>query len=106
MMNRTQHEVTLTPHASRRSQQRAIRPEVVDQVLEWGRVILQPQGRTAYFLGRRDVARLKRQGVDVSAAESVAVVTRDNAVLTVIRTTDLTRLRTYQADQGRQRRAA
>ncbi len=84
-----------TPHAERRSRQRRIPPAVVETVLQWGREIRQPDGRYAYFVGRRDLKRAARSGVDVHEALSVAVITKETGVITVIRTQDVSKLRRF-----------
>ena len=88
-------ELHWTPHAERRSRQRRIPPAIVETVLQWGREIRQPDGRCAYFVGRRDLKRAARNGVDLHDALSVAVITKETGVITVIRTQNVARLRRY-----------
>lgn len=73
-------------HASRRMQQRAIPPLAVDAAIGWGRPIRQVEGRTAFFLGEREVSRARKQGEDVRTFEGTAVVVgRDGGLITVLR---------------------
>ena len=86
--------VGYTPHARRRMQQRALADDLVRMVLQHGRAFRQPGGRCAWFVGDQDVRRAAEAGTDLSAARNVAVVVgRDGVVITVVRTSDLRRLR-------------
>lgn len=82
-------------HAIRRARQRAVPLDVVERVIRFGRVLRQPGGVMAYFVGRRDIERAKKRGIDLTMANSVAVVMRDDFVVTVIRSADLARLRRH-----------
>ena len=46
--------ITLSLHASQRSHQRAVGRLAIEACVSWGHPIRQPQGRTAFHLGRRD----------------------------------------------------
>lgn len=85
---------SISSHASRRKQQRAITDSQLDLVLDWGRQWRQPGGRTAFFLGRRDVRLASNRGVDLRDALHVAAVVADNGlVITTIKSADARRLR-------------
>jgi hypothetical protein len=81
-------------HARRRCRQRAVRREAIAAALDWGRPIHQRGGRTAWFLGRREVEHAAREGIDLSSHEGTSVVTgRDGGIITVIRCHDPRRMK-------------
>ena len=88
----------LTRHASQRMQQRALSPDVLREVLAFGREA-HVRGTIIYAIGRKEVEYLRREGVDVSDARDVHVVcSEDGVVLTTYRNADFRSLR-----PGRQR---
>ncbi len=92
----------LTRHAQGRASARRISPSLIDAVLVWGRE-LRLRGAWVYVVGRRDVWRAAREGVDVTALEGVHVVCSDDgAVLTVYRNRDPDPMRNHP---GRRRAA-
>lgn len=93
--NRGQQTATaLSPHANGRLQHRAITLAQLNLVLDWGRQWRQPGGRTAFFLGRRDIRLARERGIDLSGALHVAaVVADDGVVITAIKSGDARRLR-------------
>jgi hypothetical protein len=91
-----------TRHAQRRASARRISPALIDAVLVWGRE-LRLRGAWVYVVGRRDIWRAAREGVDVAALEGVHVVCSDDgAVLTVYRNRDPDLMRNHP---GRRRTA-
>ena len=92
-----------SPHATLRRAQRRVSGSHIAVALDWGTPIRQPDGRVAYHLGRRDVARAVAAGVAVPpGAAGVSVIeARDGTVVTVLRSPDRHRLRTF----GRRPRA-
>lgn len=92
-------------HAQTRQQGRAVSDGVIHMVLEWGRAIRQVDGRVAYFVGRTEIARAAKDGVDLAAADGVAaVVASDGGIVTVIRTDDVRRLRLYAVSSAKSNR--
>jgi hypothetical protein len=79
----------LTPHARLRMQQRGIRPEAVEALLDFGRArYLHKDGREVVFFDKRAKARLGRQRPDaLREAERLvrthAVMGPDGVVITV-----------------------
>lgn len=85
-----------TKHAETRQRQRAVSDADLEAVLDWGRPYRQPFGRVVTFLGKRDVARAQELGVDVGTARGVAVVVAgDGAIVTMVRSSDVRRLRRW-----------
>lgn len=77
----------LTEHARLRQQHRCVPQEHLELIVDWGRSWRQPGGRMAFFVGRREVALAKAQGIDLSAVRHTAAVLADEAiVVTVIKT--------------------
>ena len=82
----------LTKHARERMLRR-LPPIVVRHVVEYGRVVF-VRGATIYAVGRKEVARFRREGVDLATGEGVQVVcSNDGAVMTVHRNHDFRGLR-------------
>lgn len=80
-------------HAERRMAQRSICRQDIEQAIAWGWHSFQPGGREVYHLGRREVLRARRQGVDLSRALNVAVVLcTQGFIVTVLRSPDRHRL--------------
>ena len=76
----------VTQHAWDRMCGRRLNGQTIDAVLSYGRVI-HVRGAAIYAIGRKEVERLGRSGVDVAEYEGVQVVcTPDSsAILTVYR---------------------
>jgi hypothetical protein len=92
----TANQEAWTAHASERAAQRAVRPEAVATALTWGTEFPQPFGRTAYFLDAAAISRAARAGDDVARWANTPVVAGDDGgVITVIRTTDVQRLKQF-----------
>jgi hypothetical protein len=83
-------------HSRVRKAQRAISDEQAQFALKWGAAIRQPNGRTAYHVGRDSIDDATIAGVPIpDRVEGVTVVVAsDNTVVTTVRTTDRRRLRT------------
>jgi hypothetical protein len=78
----------LTPHARTRMQQRGIRSEMLEALLDYGREVHVPGGRGLVFFDKRARARLAKAGcVPEAQAErlcrSYAVLASDGIVITV-----------------------
>ena len=85
-----------TTHASERSAQRAVRPEAVAAALTWGTEFPQARGRTAYFVDAAAMGRAASAGDDIGRwANTAVVVGGDGSVITMIRTTDVQRLKQF-----------
>lgn len=74
-------------HAEMRAAQRHVSEEHIEFAIAWGHAILQPKGRTAFHVGRREAKRARLDGIAMpSRAQGVAVVMApDGARVTVIR---------------------
>lgn len=79
----------ITQHAWTRMGGRGLNCHTIDTVLSYGRVI-HVRGAAIHVIGRKEVERLARSGVDVGGCEGVQVVcTPDgSAILTVYRNSD------------------
>jgi hypothetical protein len=78
----------LTPHARARMQQRGIRPEIVQVLLDFGREVHVPGGRDLVFFDKRARARLAKAGLARGPqaerlCKSYAVLSADGVVITV-----------------------
>ena len=80
---------TVTQHAWARMCGRRLNGQTVDAVLSYGRVI-HVRGAAIYAIGRKEVERFGRSGLDLTKYEGVQVVcTPDrSAILTVYRNSD------------------
>lgn len=98
---------TFSTHAQRRAAQRFIGDETVELVLEWGAPLRQPGGRVAWFLGDREAAAARADGVSVPerAIGVAVVVAADGGVVTVLKSHDRKRLAAH-GRSGRRRRAS
>lgn len=84
-------------HASARKQQRAVSSGHIALVLQWGRQIRQRGGRTAWFVGSKEVKAAAKFGVRLDPVENLAVVLADDgAIVTVVRSSDVARLRRWR----------
>ena len=78
--------LSFSPHALRRSAQRAIDLSAIPCALLWGREIPQWDGRTAFHVGHREVQQARAAGVRIDEHRDTAVVVaRDGTVVTVMR---------------------
>ncbi len=79
----------ITQHAWTRMSGRGLNGQTIDTVLSYGRVI-HVRGAAIHVIGRKEVEKLARSGVDVGGCEGVQVVcTPDgSAILTVYRNSD------------------
>lgn len=96
-MQTTTHSVAptyaLTHHALNRMDARRLSPHAVRHVLQYGRASW-TRGARVYAIGRKEVARHRRYGLDLTPYEGVHVVTTaEGAILTVYRNHDLRGLR-------------
>jgi hypothetical protein len=83
----------LTKHFIRRMDSRRIRPQAVTATLEFGRTV-HTRSATIRVIGRKEVGKWRRQGIDLSAYEGVQVVcSPDGTALTTYRNRDLCGLR-------------
>jgi hypothetical protein len=77
----------LTPHARTRMQQRGIRPEAIEALLDFGREVRAGRGRDLVFFDKRARARLARAGVRGAEidrmSDSYAILGADGKVITV-----------------------
>ncbi|NOU32092.1 MAG: DUF4258 domain-containing protein [Polyangiaceae bacterium] len=84
---------SLTKHARARMTTRAISRIAVEAALEFGRCI-EIRGAQIFAIGRREVERFRREGVELGDFEGTqVVVTGGGAVLTVYRNSDFRGLR-------------
>ena len=83
----------MTEHAARRSQQRATCEEAIEATISYGMEYRQP-GRTAFYLGWRQVEAALRHGLNLQRFErTVVVLADDGAIVTVIRASHTRRIR-------------
>lgn len=77
--------LTLTHHAKERMAVRGLRLDALDAVLTYGRVVY-TRGADIYAIGRKEIARYAREGVDLAAYDGIqVVVTSDGIILTIYR---------------------
>lgn len=82
---RTPGTPVLTRHASIRLDARRLSSTAVDAVLDFGRIV-RARDAEIFFVGRREVARYAREGIDLRPFEGVHVVCAPQGqVLTVYR---------------------
>ena len=88
------HPITmLTKHAKRRMEARRLPEDAVNAALDHGRIV-HARGAEIYAIGRNEIARCRREGVDLSAYEGVQVVcSPDGTVLTVYKNRNFRGLR-------------
>lgn len=98
-------ESRLTQHATLRMTHRGIDSEVIESVIEFGRVVF-TRGAMIHAIGRKEVERYrKEENIDLSDCEGVQVVcSTEGSVLTVYRNHDFRGLRTGLG-RGRKRPA-
>ncbi len=80
-------------HALKRMSERGITIEGVFQAMSFGRIFYR-RGATTYVIGKKEVERCERDGVDLQEYEGIHVlVGRNGDVMTVYRNRTLSRLR-------------
>jgi hypothetical protein len=90
-------------HAVDRMSRRRIAPDLAQTVVALGREI-HTRGATVYFIGRHEVEREKRTGIDLRSLEGLCVVcSREGTVLTVYRNRQLRGLRRCQRGRNYRR---
>lgn len=94
-----------TLHALARMGGRGIDRDAVQAALDYGRVV-HIRGAEIHALGRKEVARLAKQDIDVAEHEGVQVVcSHDGKVVTVYRNHDFSGLRAFRVRRRRNRAA-
>ena len=84
---------SLTKHALSRMSTRAISRPAIEAALEFGRCV-EIRGAQIFAIGRREVARFRREGIELACFEGMQVVVMDGgAVVTVYRNRDFKGLR-------------
>ncbi len=96
-MNRAQRRrvrgKAVTDHAQKRMTGRRISPEALEAVLTYGREVY-VRGAQVFAIGRKEVERYQRDGIDLSAYEGIQVVCSvDDTVMTTYRNHDFRGLR-------------
>ena len=90
------HSLLLTYHAHRRMAARRLSSETVTAVLTFGRSI-HARGAEIRVIGRKEIARYRPQGVDLTPFEGVQLVcAQDGTIITMYRNRDLRRLRPHK----------
>ena len=91
--HRTEGRFTLTNHAKERMAKRGLRSDAIDAALAYGRVVY-VRGADIYAIGRKEIARYAKEGIDLSAYDGVQIVgTADGTILTVYRNRSFNGLR-------------
>lgn len=91
--NGVSQHFAFTKHARERMSQRAIRGEAIAAALTYGRVIY-IRGAYISAIGRKEVERYAREGIDLAAYEGTQVVVHPSGnILTVYRNRDFRGLR-------------
>ena len=90
-------QMSWSPHAWQRAVQRGIGDDAIFAVVRWGREVMQSHGRRAFFIGKKEVEEAFYQGQDLSTYRNIAVVlSRDDALVTVIRARSVRRVKARQ----------
>lgn len=80
--------VALTNHVVERMHERGLVQEAIAAAIEYGRAVY-TRGAVIYALGRQEVKRLYRKGLDLARFEGTQVVcSEDGAVITAYRNRD------------------
>lgn len=81
---------TCTRHALKRMNHRGVRADSITAAIHYGRIIYR-RNAVYHVVGRKEVARYRKQGVDLSATQGIHVVcdSRSHTVLTVYRNQSL-----------------
>lgn len=78
----------LTRHAWERMGGRGFSPEMIRKVLEFGRE-KHVRGATIYAVGRKEISRLEKKGIDLNSLDGMQVVcSEEGAVITAYRNRD------------------
>lgn len=77
----------LTRHARERMKLRGIGEQGIDLAFHFGRIVF-TRGAVVYAIGRKEVARARERGLDLTAMEGLQVVCADGHVLTTYRNRD------------------
>lgn len=109
-MNRAQRRrvrgKAVTDHARKRMTGRRISPEALEAVLTYGREVY-VRGAQVYAIGKKEVERYQRDGIDLSAYEGIQVVCSvDDTVMTTYRNHDFRGLRPRSRNNYYRREAA
>lgn len=93
-------DFSLSHHAIRRMSQRAINPAQVQLALEYGRLI-HSRHATFYVIGKKEVQRQGKKGMDLRLMEGLQVVVNEktNLVMTVYKNKDLRQIRPQRRRQ-------
>ena len=85
----------LSHHARKRASQRSIKTTHIEYTLSWGTIIRQKEGRLAYHMGKKDwkLACKKGHPIPESVIGVIVIVTKDNVLVTVARSTNRIRLK-------------
>ncbi|MBX3400763.1 MAG: DUF4258 domain-containing protein [Gemmataceae bacterium] len=85
MLSNADNGTKLTRHAADRMAHRSISSEVIESVIEFGRVVF-TRGAMIYAIGRKEVERYRQEDIDLSDCEGVQVVcSTEGTILTVYR---------------------
>jgi hypothetical protein len=83
----------LTKHAWERMSARSVSAEAVETALDHGRIV-RIRGAEIHAVGRKEVEKLYRDGIDISRFEGVQVVcSPEGTILTVYKNRDFSGLR-------------
>jgi hypothetical protein len=83
----------MTHHAADRMMHRGIRTEVIELVMDYGRMVF-TRGAMVFAVGRKEIQKYLEEGIDLSICNGVHIVCSINgAVLTVYRNRSLRGLR-------------
>jgi len=83
----------MTKHAWEQMCGRGLSPDKLRRALSFGR-IAHARGATIYVVGRKEVERFRRKGIDLTDLEGIQVVcSEEGAIMTVYRNRDLRRLK-------------
>lgn len=87
----------MTKHASNRMETRGLTNDAVAAAITYGRIV-HVRGADIYAIGRKEVDRLREDGLDLSRFEGVqVVVSPDGAVLTTYRNSDFSSLKPHRS---------
>jgi Domain of unknown function (DUF4258) len=85
--------LTLTRHAKERMATRGVSADAIDAAIEYGRMVY-IRGADIFAIGRKEIARHQREGIDLSTYEGIqVVVASDGHILTVYRNRSFSGLR-------------
>lgn len=89
----THSDYDVSRHAWQRMSGRGLSPEAIRRVINFGRFAY-VRGATIYAVGRKEVERFERDGIDLSDVEGIQVVCSDSGVImTAYRNRDFRGLR-------------